>query len=73
MSEWQPIETAPDRTQLTALVATSIPGGFFVEQAWWDYTRREWWPANVNYDDPHGWAIYPSYWMPLPPPPEPQQ
>jgi hypothetical protein len=70
MMEWQPIETAPYRTNFSAIVATPIPsGGHYVEEAWWDYTRREWWPANVNYTDAHGCAIYPTHWMPLPPAP----
>jgi hypothetical protein len=68
--QWQPIETAPDRTPFHALVACPLDGGgHFVEEAWWDYTRREWWPANTDYTDSHGSPLHPSHWMPLPAPP----
>lgn len=69
--QWQRIDTAPDRTPFKAIVATRWPadlpdGEFHVQEAWWNYTRKEWWPANVDSSESQGCAIQPTHWMPLP-------
>ena len=66
---WQPIETAPtgDDDLLHAIVAYPLESGaYFVEEAWWDSQRREWWPANTDHGDAVGEPIYPTHWMPMP-------
>lgn len=47
-------------------------GGQHVEEAWFDEELQQWWSANVDPTDAHGAPIYPTHWMPLPPPPEVQ-
>ena len=69
--QWKPIETAPTgrihSPPLHAIVASVLDSGeFYVEEAWWDNERLEWWPANVDYGDANGSAVYPTHWMPLP-------
>lgn len=71
---WRPIETAPDEPFLGALVASPLDaGGFFIEEAWWDHERQEWWPANTEHTDAHGCPVYPTHWQPLPNPPTQQE
>ena len=74
---WRPIETAPtDRAgpPLSAIVASILDdGSYYVEEAWFDFERGEWWPANVDYGDAHGMAIYPCLWQPLPAAPGSEQ
>lgn len=72
---WRPIETAPTgkvhSPPLHAIVASPLDdGSLYVEEAWFDNERREWWPANVEFTDAHGSAIYPTHWRPLPEPPK---
>ena len=72
---WRPIATAPTgrihSPPLSAIVASLLDSGeHYIEEAWWDNERGQWWPANVDYTDAHGDVIYPTHWMPLPPPPE---
>lgn len=71
VAQWRPIETAPTgrihSPPLHAIVASVLDSGeFYVEEAWWDNERLEWWPANVDYGDAHGSAVHPTHWMPLP-------
>lgn len=74
MSEWQPIETAPrDGTEILTL--TRWPAG--------DYARVLCWDDGIDLETggvATGWldpdsgyigSFDPSYWMPLPKPPEP--
>jgi hypothetical protein len=71
LGAWSPIDTAPDMPAFSAIVASPMAdGGYFVEEAWWDYERREWWPANVDWTDAHGEQVFPAYWMNLPAPPQ---
>ena len=66
---WQPIETAPKQygSLLHIIAATPLDaGGYYVEEAYWDPERREWWPANTDYGDATGAAIYPTLWQPMP-------
>jgi hypothetical protein len=67
---WQPIETAPiegEDQPLHAIVAAPLDSGvLYVEEAWYDEQRNEWWPANVDYGDAHGQALYPTHWLALP-------
>ena len=71
LGAWSPIETAPDMRSFSAIVASPMAeGGYFVEEAWWDYERREWWPANVDWTDAHGARVFPAFWMNLPAPPQ---
>jgi hypothetical protein len=75
--QWQPIETAPTgrihSPPLRAIVASMLDSGeFYVEEAWFDNERLQWWPANVDSSDAHGAAIYPAHWMPLPAAPQPE-
>ena len=66
-SQWRPIETAPMKGHEAVIVCSPIPGGgYYVEEAWYDEDLRQWWPANTNYGDAHGSAIYPTLWQPLP-------
>jgi hypothetical protein len=69
--EWMPIETTPTgrvhSPPLHAIVSSVLDdGSSYVEEAWYDYERQEWWPANVDHGDAHGAPVYPTHWMPLP-------
>jgi hypothetical protein len=60
MTEWQPIETAPQGGTVV-LVFPNLQGYCTVGHCLHD----EWWDAfNDNYE------IYPTHWMPLPEPPK---
>lgn len=64
--EWQPIETAPRDTMI--LAGNSREG--YTTLANFDHDREEWWEANTHWTDAHSAPLYPTHWMPLPPPPE---
>ena len=58
---WQPIESAPRRGELLILLdASGLVLGFFhiPERCWYRYAN------GADYE------IYPTHWMPLPPPSE---
>lgn len=63
---WQPIETVPKGLHGGVIVVSDG----YVEEAWFDDERREWYPANTDYTDAHSAPIYPTFWMPLPSAPE---
>ena len=81
--EWQPIETAPmDRKSIIVAVPTFDKDDWIVGEAFFDpenYEGGDWWWAGTSYGDYYGGPISeinhwpPSYWMPLPPPPTPQE
>ena len=61
MSNWQPIETAPDNSSPLLL---GIAGGGSAFSGSYSETEGEW----IN---DGGYVIYPTHWMPLPKPPKP--
>ena len=78
MGEWQKIETAPKdgtRVDLWVRHPDRKSGGFREIGAF--YQAEEWRSAlgfgitSMRQSD-GSWAIYPTHWMPIPPPPEEQ-
>lgn len=74
MSEWQPIETAPKCELILVFDGKEISTARFVQVGpfegnwiWTGCVQGEW-----TYRDEENWQIEPSptYWMPLPEPPE---
>lgn len=67
---WQPIETAPRDGICVIVAAKGCAGTQFVCEAWFDDDTEQWWQANTHPTDFHdGRVEFPTYWMPLPPPP----
>jgi hypothetical protein len=63
MSDWQPIETAP-RDVSVIVYADDCVG----EASRPDATGRWWW-TNTDEHDIGVREIFPTHWMPMPPPP----
>ena len=62
--EWQPIETAPkDGTDVLV-----VADGVVSEAEYWG-DDRGWWLANTAPTDYIDSQVWPTHWMPLPPPP----
>lgn len=77
MTEWQPIETAPDdKTPVLIAVPNKDRDGYLVGEAYFDGEHDGWWWAGTDYGDYHGGPIIevnywpPTHWMPLPEPPQ---
>lgn len=62
MSEWQPIETAPRDGSKVLAYDPGWCGGTMAIARWWDGEFRT---GNLP-----GEEMYPTHWMPLPPPPD---
>lgn len=62
---WQDIETAPKNGKRVLLGASG-----WACEGYFDDERHEWYQANEHWTDAHSEAIYPTRWMPLPPPPQ---
>jgi hypothetical protein len=67
MMEWQPIDTAPDETDVIVANPDRISGEFHVSIAWRHCESGKWWRPNIG-PLPASY-IMPTHWMPLPAPP----
>lgn len=65
--EWQPIETAPkDKTPILVTAKNEVPC-----VVRWSVIYGEWEMVHINGWDPDSrLPLEPTYWMPLPAPPE---
>ena len=67
MNEWQPIETAP--TDGTYFLALYIPDGKRHLIPKYGVGCKTQLTGDLVWD--WGWAMHPTHWMELPPPPKP--
>lgn len=58
------------RINLQCGKAVLVWDGWNVSEARYHPSEDGWWLANTHPTDAHDGQIYPTHWMPLPPPPE---
>jgi hypothetical protein len=68
MMEWQPIETAPDETDVIVANPDRISGEHHVSIAWRHVESGKWWRPHSG--PSLASCITPTHWMPLPDPPK---
>lgn len=71
--EWKPIETAPKGVVLKDGMHNYGPRVLVWSNSFAEPMRARWWFATEeqsNFIADGGYAVFPSHWMPLPPPPE---
>lgn len=66
--QWQPIETAPRDGEWIMAYWPTMGIGMFPFVVFWD----EGWEPASHYARDYG-EVYPTHWMPLPPPPTPDR
>jgi hypothetical protein len=67
MMEWQPIETAPDETEVIVANQDWLSGNFHISTAWRHAESGKWWRPHSGPSLASN--ITPTHWMPLPAPP----
>lgn len=60
---WQPIETAPTDCERVMVFDPTIGNGFISFCRFWN---GSWWEGSLATSR----ELFPTHWMPLPPPPE---
>ena len=68
MSDWQPIETAPNTGRDGDWSPILVSDGMGVYEAFFDTDAECWVRANLSLSDEDA-IVHPTHWMPLPSPP----